>query len=64
MTSLTFHRAIDLSRDLQAAARQVAQLGFSRILTSGGAQTAAAGAANIADIVQGSQIQKERAVEI
>jgi len=30
----------------------VAQLGFSRILTSGGAQTAVAGAANIADIVQ------------
>merc|ERR1711936_683762 len=48
---LTFHRAIDLTRDIKASARLAAELGFTRILTSGGAATALQGVVTIADLV-------------
>lgn len=40
---ITLHRAIDLTPDPVQAMRQVAGLGIRRVLSSGGAQTAAAG---------------------
>jgi len=49
--SLTFHRAIDLTRDLHVAAGHVSQLGFHRILTSGGAGSAHQGMDSIAKLV-------------
>ena len=45
---VTFHRAFDVHGDLEQAIR----LGFSRILTSGGAATAPEGAAQIARYVE------------
>jgi len=48
---LTLHRAIDLTRDIKASARLAAELGFTRILTSGGAATALQGAVTIAELV-------------
>jgi len=50
--SLTFHRAIDMSRDLHQAANTVSQLGFERILTSGGHSKALDGIENIASLVK------------
>lgn len=41
--SCTLHRAIDLSPDLALATRQAMELGFERILTSGGATAAPQG---------------------
>lgn len=49
--SLTFHRAIDLTRDIHVAAEHVSQLGFHRILTSGGAASAHQGMDCIAKLV-------------
>jgi len=40
---VTFHRAFDASRDLDEALDVIQELGFRRILTSGGAPTAEAG---------------------
>ncbi|MDG3578013.1 copper homeostasis protein CutC [Rhizobium sp. YJ-22] len=40
---ITLHRAIDLTPDIAAAVRLTADLGFERILTSGGARTAKEG---------------------
>lgn len=50
--SLTFHRAIDMTRDLSKAAATVSQLGFERILTSGGQRTAHEGIEVIASLVR------------
>ncbi|KQN20594.1 hypothetical protein ASE86_15185 [Sphingomonas sp. Leaf33] len=47
----TFHRAIDLTDDPVASVEIAAQLGFDRILTSGGAIRADEGAATIARMV-------------
>jgi len=44
----TLHRAIDLCPDLADATRQAIDLGFERILTSGGAKSAPDGIANLA----------------
>lgn len=49
--SVTFHRAIDVSRDLLEAVDTCASLGVDRILTSGGQLTAAEGAAMIKSMV-------------
>jgi copper homeostasis protein len=46
----TLHRAFDLAPDLPAALETAVALGFERVLTSGGANTAPAGAARIADL--------------
>lgn len=48
---VTLHRAIDHAADPVAAAATLADLGFTRVLTSGAAPTAAAGAATIARMV-------------
>lgn len=48
---LVLHRCIDLSPDMGAALEAAVGLGLDRILTSGGAQTAEAGADRIAALV-------------
>lgn len=48
---LTLHRAIDVVDDPVAAVEQAVALGFDHILTSGGARSAAEGAATIARMV-------------
>lgn len=49
--ALTLHRAVDLLDDPVAAVEVAVDLGFSRILTSGGAMSASEGAATIATMV-------------
>lgn len=46
------HRAFDLSRDLGEALEDAIELGFGRILTSGGATSAPAGAETLAGLVR------------
>lgn len=48
---VTFHRAVDVSREPVAAALAAFDLGCTRVLTSGGAPTAPQGARVIADMV-------------
>ncbi len=43
----TFHRAIDRTHDIMSSAKQVVDLGFERILTSGGAENVVKGIQNI-----------------
>jgi copper homeostasis protein len=54
-----FHRAIDFTGDPRTAIDQLADLGCTRVLTSGGASSAALGASNIADYqrMAGERIQ-------
>lgn len=52
---LTLHRAFDLVPDPAAALEQAISLGFHRVLTSGGAMKASAGATQLAALVQQSQ---------
>lgn len=71
---LTLHRAFDLVRDQTAALEAAVALGFHRILTSGGATTAHAGAAQLAKLVEqsrgriqilaGSGVSAENAAEL
>lgn len=49
--SITFHKAFDLCRDLPTSLDVLADLGIHRVLTSGGAPTALAGAAALRDLV-------------
>jgi copper homeostasis protein len=49
---VTFHRAFDLVRDRDAAVEALLALGVDRVLTSGGAPTAAEGADAIAALVR------------
>lgn len=44
---LTFHRALDLTEDIQANTKEIIKLGFDRILTSGAAVNAIQGIENI-----------------
>ena len=48
---MTFHRAFDLSPDLASSLESLADAGIQRILSSGGAATAAQGAEVLADLV-------------
>ncbi|MEO8561829.1 MAG: copper homeostasis protein CutC [bacterium] len=48
---VTFHRAIDRTPDLLAAADALASLGVARVLTSGGAATASEGFATLTKLV-------------
>lgn len=50
--SVTFHRAFDLTPDLGASLESLADAGVRRILSSGGASTAAQGASAIGDLVR------------
>jgi len=52
---LTLHRAFDLVRDPAAALEQAIELGFHRVLTSGGAVKAPAGTAQLAALVAQSR---------
>ena len=49
---VTFHRAIDMARDLNVAVEDVAKTGVNRILTSGGAASAEQGMEQIAGMVK------------
>ena len=49
---VTFHRALDMARDLGAALEDVARTGAHRVLTSGGAQNAVLGSARAAQLVE------------
>lgn len=49
---VTFHRAFDAAPNLDAALADLAVLGIDRVLTSGGAPTADAGAATLARLVE------------
>jgi len=49
---VTFHRALDMARDLDAALEDVVRTGAHRVLTSGGAQSAVQGSARAADLVR------------
>ena len=49
---VTFHRAFDLTPDFDAALASLADAGVRRVLTAGGASTAADGAAALADLVR------------
>lgn len=49
---LTFHRAIDQSRDPLAALEQLMELGFTRVLTSGHEATAGAGLPTLATMAE------------
>ena len=49
---VTFHRAFDFTPDLEQSLELLAGAGVSRILTSGGAPTAAEGASVIAELVR------------
>jgi copper homeostasis protein len=55
---VTFHRAFDLTPDLEASLESLANAGVQRILTAGGASTAAEGASTLARLVRraGSRI--------
>lgn len=50
--AVTFHRAIDEARDPGAAVATLAELGIERVLTSGGAATALAGADTLRQLVR------------
>ena len=56
---LTFHRAIDLTKDIYSATQEVIKLGFDRILTSGTATNVIAGLETIKSLQErfGHQIQ-------
>jgi copper homeostasis protein len=49
---LVLHRAIDLTPDMCAALEEAVDLGFHRVLTSGGETTAEAGAVRIAALIR------------
>jgi len=53
---LTFHRAIDLTKDIKCSVQLAAQLGFNRVLTSGGAASALLGAKTISELVRDVEI--------
>jgi len=52
---VTFHRAVDMARDLDAAFEDVVRTGAHRVLTSGGAQNALLGSARAAALVRAAK---------
>jgi copper homeostasis protein len=57
---VAFHRAFDLVKDKKSALETIITLGFARILTSGGAESALAGAEEISKLM----VQAARRIEI
>ncbi|HEV3040078.1 MAG TPA: copper homeostasis protein CutC [Candidatus Angelobacter sp.] len=53
--SVTFHRAFDMSSNLDEALEEVINSGVDRVLTSGGEQTAEAGIAALAKLVRAAE---------
>jgi copper homeostasis protein len=53
--SVTFHRAVDVARRIEIAVEIALDLGCDRVLTSGGARTAAEGAAMLAQLVRNAR---------
>jgi copper homeostasis protein len=49
---ITFHRAFDMCADLYSAMEDIIELGFERILTSGGKSTAIEGASTIIHLLE------------
>ena len=49
---VTFHRAFDMTRDFAESLDALADIGVDRVLTSGGAPTAAEGTATLASLVR------------
>jgi copper homeostasis protein len=56
---VAFHRAFDLTENMEEALETLIDLGFERVLSSGGAETARAGATRLALLIKqaGSRIQ-------
>ncbi|MGI4829549.1 MAG: copper homeostasis protein CutC [Janthinobacterium lividum] len=52
---VTFHRAIDMARDVQDALERVIQTGADRVLTSGGESTAMLGRSRLRELVRASR---------
>jgi copper homeostasis protein len=52
---VTFHRALDMARDMDAAMEDVVRTGAHRVLTSGGAQNAVLGSARAAGLVEAAR---------
>jgi copper homeostasis protein len=52
---VTFHRAIDMTRDMHAALEDVIGCGVNRVLTSGGAATAMQGLQGMAALVKAAR---------
>ena len=52
---VTFHRAIDMARDLESSLEDVVSTGAHRVLTSGGAQSASLGSARLVGLMQAAQ---------
>ncbi|KAJ8316864.1 hypothetical protein KUTeg_004768 [Tegillarca granosa] len=60
---VTFHRAIDMTSDIFAALEAVISLGFTRVLTSGGCNTALDGVPVIAELVKQFHCSARSAVD-
>jgi copper homeostasis protein len=52
---VTFHRAIDMTRDVERALEDAIESGADRVLTSGGEQTAMLGCRRIRELVRAAQ---------
>ncbi len=53
--SVTFHRAVDIARDIEVSVEVAFDLGCERVLTSGGAPTAVEGAPMLARLVRNAR---------
>ena len=51
-TELVFHKAFDVTPDLETSVRQLVDCGFNRILTSGGMSTAFQGISRLAELIK------------
>ena len=52
---VTFHRAFDMSADLEESLEKVVETGAHRILTSGGVQTVSQGAGRVKELIDAAQ---------